>query len=134
MTHDQLRLVKQSWKLLRDIDPALLGDVFYGRLFITYPALRSMFSGPMDRQYQKFVDMLSILVARLDRPDTMAREIRDLSRSHAGYGVKPEQYAPVKEALLWTLEQGLGHDWNDDVQRAWEACYDALTQAMQEQI
>jgi len=130
MTHNQLLLVKQSWKLLREIDPALLGDVFYERLFMHYPGLRSMFKGPMESQYQKFVDMLSIIVARLDRPETIAGEIRQLARSHEGYGVKPEHYAPVKESLLWTLEQGLGNDWNGELRQAWEACYDSLTQLM----
>ena len=81
-------------------------------------------------QYQKFVDMLSIIVARLDRPDTVAQEISVLAWSHEGYGVQPSHYEDVKEALLWTLERGLGLDWNADVQQAWIACYDALTQAM----
>lgn len=130
MTNQQLLLVKQSWKLLREIDPAVLGDVFYGRLFIKYPSLRPMFKGSMESQYQKFVDMLSTIVARLDRPDTVAQEIGQLARSHEGYGVKPEHYTAVGEALLWTLERGLGTDWNDDVRRAWEACYDAITRSM----
>lgn len=84
----------------------------------------------MDSQYQKFVDMLSIIVARLDRPDTLIQEISQLARSHEGYGVKPEHYIAVREALLWTLERGLGNDWNEDVQQAWVACYDSLTQSM----
>lgn len=130
MTKLQLQLVKQTWRLLREIDPIVLGDVFYGRLFYKYPTLRPMFKGAMDVQYQKFVDMLSIIVARLDRPDTIAEEIRTLARSHAGYGVQPAHYEDVKDALLWTLERGLGSDWNADVQQAWIACYDALTNAM----
>lgn len=133
MTLSQLTLVKQTWRLLREVDPAVLGDVFYGRLFLNYPALRPLFKGSMDVQYQKFVDMLSIIVARIDRPDTVAAEIQALALSHAGYGVKPSHYADVKEALLWTLEQGLGSDWNSEVERAWIACYDALTKAMLEQ-
>lgn len=132
MTPQQLTLVKRTWKLLREVDPAVLGDVFYGRLFFNYPSLRPMFKGSMEVQYQKFVDMLSLIVARIDRPDTVAQEIGALARSHAGYGVQPSHYEDVKEALLWTLEQGLGNDWNDDVQRAWVACYDILTQAMLE--
>lgn len=132
MTNQQLLLVKQSWKLLREVDPAVLGDVFYGRLFIKYPSLRLMFKESMESQYQKFVDMLSIIVARLDRPDTIAKEVGQLARSHEGYGVKPEHYAAVKEALLWTLERGLGNDWNADVRRAWEVCYDAITRSMLE--
>ena len=134
MTTQQLTLVKQTWKLLRQVDPALLGDVFYGRLFIKSPAFRSMFKESMESQYQKFVDMLSIIVARLDRPDAVAQEIGQLARSHEGYGVKPEHYGPVKEALLWTLEQGLGNDWNDAVRQAWEVCYDSITQAMLEKV
>lgn len=133
MTNQQLQLVKQTWKLLREVDPAILGDVFYGRLFAQYPSLRSMFKGSMDSQYQKFIDMLSMIVARMDRPDTVAAEIGQLARSHAGYGVKPDHYTAVREALLWTLERGLGNDWNDDVQRAWVACYDVLTQSILQQ-
>jgi hemoglobin-like flavoprotein len=130
MTNQQLTLVKQSWTLLREIDPAVLGDVFYGRLFFKYPNLRPLFKGPMDRQYQKFIDMLSILVARLDRPHAVEQEISQLGQSHAQYGIKPEHYEPVKDALLWTLERGLGNDWNDDVRQGWIACYDKLTGAM----
>ncbi|QMW07024.1 hemoglobin [Spirosoma foliorum] len=134
MTNQQLQLVKQTWKLLREIDPSVLGGVFYGRLFFKYPALRPMFNRSMESQYQKFVDMLSIIVARLDRPDTVAQEIGMLARSHAGYGVQPTHYEDVKEALLWTLERGLGLDWNTDVQQAWIGCYDAITQLMLEQV
>lgn len=130
MTKQQIQLVKQTWKLLREVDPAVLGDVFYGRLFFKYPMLRPMFKGPMANQYQKFIDMLSIIVARIDRPDTIAQEISAMARSHAGYGVQPHHYEDVKDALLWTLQQGLGPDWNVDVQQAWINCYDTLTHAM----
>jgi hemoglobin-like flavoprotein len=132
MTPSQLLLVKRTWKLLREVDPSLLGDVFYGRLFMQHPAYQSMFTGPMESQYRKFVDMLSILVARLDRPESVAQEINHLAISHQGYGVKPAHYEPVREALLWTLERGLGNDWNAEVREAWAACYDALTRLMRE--
>jgi hemoglobin-like flavoprotein len=134
MNHTQLQLVKHTWKLLREVDPALLGDVFYGRLFLQYPALRSMFTGPMESQYRKFVDMLSVIVARLDRPESLAPDIRQLASSHQGYGVKTEHYEYVKEALLWTLERGLGNDWNEEVRVAWETCYDTLTRLMLQKI
>lgn len=130
MTNQQLQLVKQSWKLLREVDPAVLGEVFYERLFSQYPALRSMFKGSMESQYQKFIDMLSMIVARLDRPGKADLEISQLAQSHARYGVKAEQYTAVREALLWTLECGLENDWNDRVKESWMACYDVLTQAM----
>lgn len=89
-----------------------------------------MFKGSMESQYQKFVDMLSIIVARLDRPDTVAQEIVQLARTHEGYGVQPWHYDLVREALLWTLKRGLGTDWNDEVEQAWVACYGSLTRSM----
>ena len=132
MTNQQLLLVKRTWKLLREVDPTLLGDVFYGRLFMQHPGCRALFTGPMESQYRKFTDMLSILVSRLDQPGAVAQEIRHLAIRHQGYGVKPHHYEPVREALLWTLEQGLGNDWNQAVREAWVACYDALTRLMLE--
>ena len=134
MTTQQLQLVKQTWKLLREVDPVILGDVFYGRLFLEYPALRSMFKGPMETQYQKFIDTLSIIVARIDRPESVMSEIDQLAERHIGYGVKPEHYGPVGEVLIWTLKTGLGTDWNAEVEAAWLACYQALTQLMLEKV
>ena len=60
MTAQQFELVKKTWKLLRGVDPALLGAVFYGQLFIRFPMLRALFKTDMDSQYQKFVDMLTL--------------------------------------------------------------------------
>jgi hemoglobin-like flavoprotein len=40
---------------------------------------------------------------------------------HVSYGVKPEHYAPVGVALLWTLERGLGTEWTPDLAAAWTA-------------
>ncbi|MEO6286004.1 MAG: globin domain-containing protein [Dyadobacter sp.] len=130
MTQQQVRLVKHTWKLLREVNPILLGDVFYGRLFFMYPFLRPLFKGPMDAQYRKFFDMLSLIVARIDLPDTLGQEIAALAQSHKGYGVQPSHYEDVKAALLWTLEVGLGNDWNDEVGKAWEACYNGLAHLM----
>jgi hemoglobin-like flavoprotein len=132
MTTQQLQLVKQTWKLLRDVDPAILGDVFYRRLFMEYPELRALFKEPMETQYQKFVDTLSIIVARIDRPETVMTEINQMAERHIGYGVRPEHYAPVGEVLIWMLKTGLGTDWNTEVEAAWLACYQALTQIMLE--
>ena len=47
---DQIQLVKQTWMSLRDVDPALLGDVFYSRLFLEHPSLRSLFIMPLEAQ------------------------------------------------------------------------------------
>ena len=43
------------------------------------------------------------------------------------YGVKAEHYAPVGEALLWTLERGLGADWTPQLATAWGDAYGVLS-------
>jgi hemoglobin-like flavoprotein len=62
--------------------------------------------------------------------DELTEEIKQLALRHVGYGVKASHYKSVGTALLWTLQQGLGVDWNDDVRAAWEACYEILSDTM----
>ena len=120
--------------MLRDIDPALLGDVFYSRLFITHPELKALFKGPMEIQYKKFIDTLGFLVSQLHRLDELSSDVAALGQRHAQYGVKSQHYNSVGEALLWTLQMGLGRDWNEDTGQAWAAVYGVIAQKMQEPI
>jgi nitric oxide dioxygenase len=130
MTERQIILVKKSWKLYRAIDPVIVGDVFYSKLFNDTPYLRSMFRISKEEQSQKLMDMLTQIVGRLDRLDELTEEICQLAIRHKGYGVKPAHYDQVGTALLWTLQQGLGTDWNEELGGAWNRCYHLLSDAM----
>jgi nitric oxide dioxygenase len=130
MTEEQKGLVKNSWKIFRSIDPLLVGDVFYSKLFAQRPELRSMFPDSMEKQYFKLTDMLGIIVARLDRLDSLAEDILELAKRHAGYGVKTEHYKLVGDALIWTLQQGFGKDWTTELKDAWVNCYGVLADLM----
>jgi len=130
MTAQQINFVKNSWKVFQTIDPVLVGDVFYSKLFITSPKLKHLFTISTEEQSKKLVEMLNVIVGRLDRIEELTEDIRQLAIRHVGYGVKPEHYRSVGFALLWMLEQGLGKDWSDDVKDAWTACYAMLSQTM----
>lgn len=130
MTEEQIVLVRRSWKMFRGVDPSIVGDTFYSKLFSDAPAVRRMFPSRMDDQYKKLMDMLSTIVARLDRINEMKGEIAAMGRRHANYGVKPAHYQLVGQALLWTLEQGLGRDWTPELASAWENCYHMISDAM----
>ena len=80
----------------------------------------------MDTQYRKLVEMLNSIVSHLDDLSAISPELRSLAVRHAQWGVKPAHYKPVGAALLWTLQQGLGRDWNSEVQAAWQKCYSQL--------
>jgi len=130
LTQAQIQLVKESWSIFRSIDTALVGDVFYGKLFLENPSLRRLFPRQMEEQYKKLINMLSIMVARLDHIDDLSADIAAMAERHVRYGVKPEYYPLVGKALLWALQNGLGKDWTREVEIAWQNCYDILAGKM----
>lgn len=130
MTKQQIKLVKNSWALFRDIKPEVVADAFYSKLFLDNPSLRKMFPTDMQEQYKKVMVMFNIVVARLDRFDELTADVTALGVRHKGYGVKVEHYKMIGDALLWTLKNGLGNDWNEDVEKAWGKCYTILSDTM----
>lgn len=130
MTSSQILLVKKSWRLLRNLPPELVADAFYSKLFLDHPELRRMFPKQMDDQYKKLIDMLSSMVARLDNLGSLEQEIIEMAKRHVGYGVQNKHYEMVGAALLWTLEKGLGADWNEETAEAWAACYGIISGQM----
>ncbi len=130
MTSAQVTLVKKTWKVFRSLDHALVGDTFYSKLFTDNPSLRRMFPKNMEAQYRKLIDMLSIIVARLEKLDELSEEIAAMARRHVSYGVRPGHYKLVGKALLWTLEKGLGSEWTREVNNAWTACYNTIAETM----
>ena len=130
MTQEQIILIKKSWRLLRNIDPQIVGDTFYSKLFADNRSLRKMFPTDMEQQYKKLIDMLSAIVMRLDNLEELTDDIAALAQRHVQYGVKPLHYNLVGNALLWTLQQGLGKDWNKETSKAWATCYTLLANTM----
>lgn len=130
MTTKQIGLIKSSWSLVAAIDPQTVGSLFYNRLFEIAPEVKPMFRGPMPEQSKKLLAMLAYVINKLDRLENIIDEVAKLAQRHAAYGVKDEHYAVVGEALLWTLEKGLGDEWNEELKQAWIVCYVTLSTAM----
>ena len=130
LTQVQVKLIKQSWRAFRNIDPAIIGDLFYSKLFSDNPQVKKMFPKDMYQQYNKLIDMITVIVIRLDNLALITEEIAAMANRHVGYGVKPAHYTLVGDALLWTLEKGLGKDWTAEVKEAWATCYTLLADKM----
>jgi len=129
MTPDQVKLVQDSFQKVAPIaDQA--SDLFYGRLFEIAPEVRPLFPEDMSEQKGKLMGMLSTAVGNLHQVETIIPAVQDLGRRHVGYGVTAEQYKPVGEALIWTLEQGLGDDFTPEVKDAWVTTYTTLEKVM----
>ena len=130
MTPEQIKLVKESWAKVTPIAEQAAG-LFYGKLFETYPEVQPYFKGDMADQGRKLMAMIGTAVNGLDNLGPLVPAVQAMGKRHVGYGVKDEDYAKVADALLWTLGQGLGDEFTDEVKDAWVAVYTALATVMQ---
>jgi hemoglobin-like flavoprotein len=130
LTEKQIKLIKQNWSELRGVDPALIGEVFYRKLFIDAPSVKRLFKGGQEEQAIKLIEMLNILVARLERLDELTEDIKQLAVRHVQYGTKPEHYQYVGNTLIWTLKQASRDTWNSELEDAWISCYTLLSSTM----
>ncbi len=133
MTSNNITLVKNSWALVAKIDMETVGGLFYNHLFEMMPEVKPMFSrSSMEEQSKKLLSMLSYVISKLDKLEEILDEVAKLARRHTQYGVKDEHYAAVGASLLWTLEKGLGENWNESLNIAWTEIYSTLAGAMME--
>lgn len=131
MTPQQITLIQTSWASVVPIQDTAAG-LFYQRLFVLDPAVRPMFKGDMLGQGRKLMKMLGVIVNSLTRIDELVPVAQDMARKHVEYGVRPEHYDTVGAALLWTLEQGLGSAFTEEMKAAWTAAYGTLAQVMKD--
>ena len=129
MTPRQVELVQTSFQKVVPI-AGTAADLFYDRLFEVTPALRPMFPADLAEQKVKLMAMLGTAVTNLHQLGTVLPAIKEMGKRHVGYGVKPEHYALVGGALLWTLEKGLGADFTSEVKAAWTETYISLAGVM----
>jgi hemoglobin-like flavoprotein len=126
MTPDQVKLVQDSFAKVAPIS-GKAAELFYGRLFEIAPQVRAMFPDDMTEQRKKLMATLAIVVNGLNNLDTILPAASALAKRHVGYGAQAGHYPVVGEALLWTLEQGLGPAWTPQVAAAWTAAYTTLS-------
>ena len=129
LTTTEIELVQRSWAEILPRARQAAG-LFYGRLFEAHPELRPLFRSDMEEQGRKLMAMLNLAVASLGRLDPLLATIRESGKRHAGYGVTHEDYEKVAQALLWTLERGLGDAFTPEVEKAWVSVYGTVADAM----
>lgn len=129
MTPEQKQLVQSTWIPVNDISETA-ASLFYNKLFELDPSLRPLFKGDITEQGKKLMTMIGAAVRGLDDLGALTPVVQGLGKRHVKYNVKDEHYATVGEALIWTLEQGLGDKFTDDVKEAWTTVYTTLADLM----
>ena len=116
LTAEEIACVRSSFDMVF-ANATDMTTTFYQRLFELAPECRSMFPDNMDVLKRDFIATLAVLVDIL-------------GRNHARYGVRPEHYPLVGEALLWSLAKGLGPQWTAEVEQARRKVYEIISQRM----
>lgn len=141
LTENEKRAIRQSWRLVVPIAETA-ADLFYKRLFELKPEYRQLFSSDITAQKRKLLRMLAFVVKAVDyreeewRADVPPDQdlmlvVLALGRRHSElYRIPAESYGIVAEALLWTLDYGLGEAFTQEVRAAWTRLYGLLAQTM----
>ena len=131
LTDVQIKLVQETFAMVEPIADTA-AKLFYGRLFEINPAVKPMFPEDLTEQRVKLMTTLKISVAGLSVIEKIVPALQSLGRRHISYLVEDAHYEDVGEALLWTLGQGLGDAFTDEVKEAWTATYMLMAQVMME--
>lgn len=131
MEPTQVNLVQQSFERAAGLGETV-AEIFYGELFAIDPSLRRMFKGDMSAQGQRLLATLAFVVRSLHAPEKIMGPVRQLAVKHIDYGVEPGHYTHVGNALLRTLQKGLGPEFTPEVREAWRQAYITLAVAMKE--
>jgi hemoglobin-like flavoprotein len=129
MTERNILIIKNSWSYMISL-PDKPGVMFYEQLFEVAPQLIPMFKSDLEQQQNKFSDMVTYMVAKLQNMDDIQNEIDALAKRHVHYGAKPEHYQLVGEALISTMRNSLGDIWDEETSQAWTDLYQLWSSSM----
>jgi hemoglobin-like flavoprotein len=129
MTPVQIELIQSSFAKVAPISEQAAA-IFYARLFELAPPVRVLFKGDMTEQGRKLMAMLKTVVGTLDKLDVLVPVAQRLAERHVAYGAQPAHYAVVGQALLDTLQAGLGPEFTPETREAWTTAYGTLSSVM----
>ena len=129
LTTEDIERVQSTFDRLWPISAQTAG-LFYERLFEIAPEVRPLFRNDIDEQKRKFIATLAVIVGSLDNSSKLISLTDTLARQHGNFGVRPAHYTIVGEALLWSLERGLGDSWNPGVAASWSKAYGIISTFM----
>jgi hemoglobin-like flavoprotein len=124
--------VTSTWKLV-EANLEANGVAFFRNVFRIAPGALQLFSfRDVPNLYEskelkthavKVMSTVGVAVAGLNEVAKLIPVLVMLGKKHLTYGVLPAHYDVVGQALLETLEMGLGEHWTPAAKHAWGAVY-----------
>ncbi|MCU0498799.1 MAG: globin domain-containing protein [Anaerolineae bacterium] len=125
LTPVQKQLIETSYRVI-SLQLDEVGAKFYDHLFTLDPSLRALFRTDIHQQGMKLMQTIGFAVSNLHMPEVLTPVLKALGQRHTTYGVKPEYYPIVGQALLATLAQVMGEDFTPELREAWAQLYQDL--------
>ena len=130
-TAHQKRLIRQSFESVREYSDSVV-LLFYGRLFELDPSARHLFKISIREQAKKLLETLGTVVDALDHFEPLRAKLTELGKRHVAYGVRPDQYDTLRNALLWAMGQALGAEFDRETKSAWDSLLVSISAVMLE--
>ncbi len=131
ITTRQIALVQGSFRKVEPIAEQA-AEIFYNKLFEYDPSLKPMFKGDIKDQGRKLMATLKVAVNGASDLNKLVPVLHQLADRHVGYGVKPKDYTPVGNALLFALKTGLGDEFTPELRQAWVDTFRLIATTMKE--
>lgn len=140
------KAVLDSWATLKKIPnyDEKTGVILFQQLFRKCPETKTLFGFPIDMDVEsdkminsrRFIMHAKYFVEMLDKAlsfveaKSVEENMKRLGAMHVDYGVKPEFFPIMGEALFYSLEKILRNEWNDGLKDAWRDVYQRLSSQM----
>ncbi len=129
LTERQKMLIVESFTQFEPIVESS-AKVFFDRLAKVEPSLGAQFCGDSNVHSDKLATVMQIAVISVRNLDALVPMLRLLGSEYRSYGARPEYYEIFGDVLLWTLRQGLGEAYTEEVNEAWATLYGIIAEMM----
>jgi len=143
--------VQKSWLVVKELGTGAVGEILYRHLFSIAPQTKELFPMSVRSRYRdwansaeedekdfvnspalrnlfsKVVDAVGTAVAGLQNISKLVPELNALGMRHINYNMREEYFAFGGQALVLTLQDGLGSMLTEEVQQAWISVYEFIS-------
>jgi len=117
MDQTQINLVKDSFARIEQSEHDY-AKLFYDQLFADTPSAAALFKTDPEMQRKKLKTTIALVVKGLERFDALRDTVYDLGARHVDYGVHPDDFPDVADALIKAFNKSID-DFTIEEEDAW---------------
>jgi len=139
LSDEEMGAIKSSWEKVKSLDPTyeFTGILLFKGIFEIAPQALELFSFKDEPDLYKSeklkkhaMGVMRAVEAAVMDFSGMQTALKDLGAKHVPRGILPEHYDVVGQAVIKTLEQGLGDGFTDELRDTWLKLYTNVKESM----